>query len=42
MNIKYWVAFIDAGETKKTEATGIYTTREESLNQAILKALEMI
>ena len=42
MNIKYWIGFIDTGETKETEATRIYTTREETLNQVILKALEMI
>lgn len=37
-----WVGFIDAGETKETEATGIYPTREQALNAAILKALEML
>ena len=37
-----WVGFIDAGEAKETEATVIYTTREEALNVIILKALEMI
>ena len=39
---KGWAGFIDNGEAKEVEATAVYSTREEALNAAILKALEMI
>ena len=37
-----WVGFIDAVETKETKATGIYTTREEAPNEAIIYALKLM
>lgn len=37
-----WAGFIDNGETKEVEATAIYPTREEAINEAIKAALHMI
>lgn len=38
----WWYGFIDNSETMEIEATVRYQTREEALNEGILKALEMI
>lgn len=37
-----WAGFIDNGETKEVETTAIYPTREEAINECILKALEKL
>ena len=38
----WWYGFIDNSETMEIEATVRYQTREEALNDGILKALEML
>ena len=38
----WWYGFIDNSETMEIEATVRYKTREEALNDGILKALEML
>ena len=38
----WWYGFIDNSETMEVEATLRYQTREEALNDGILKALEML
>lgn len=38
----YWSGFIDKYETDELEKTKLCNTREEALNEGILKALEMI
>lgn len=38
----WWYGFIDNSETMEVEATVRYQTREEALNDGILKALEML
>ena len=38
----WWYGFIDNSETMEIEATERYQTREEAINAAILKALEML
>lgn len=38
----WWYGFIDNSETMEIETTVRYQTREEALNDGILKALEML
>lgn len=38
----WWYGFIDNSETMEIESTVRYQTREESINDGILKALEML
>lgn len=38
----WWYGFIDNSETMEIEATVRYQTREEAINDGILKALEML
>ncbi len=38
----WWYGFIDNSETMEIEATVRYQTREEALNEGILKALEIV
>ena len=37
-----WYGFIDNGKAREVETTTMYPTREEALNDGILKALEML